>query len=790
MKASIVKLVIALLILLLGSCIASGQTKQLLSYRDSLDVIQKLAGGEAEAQRDTVVRIRTGIELWLRSHPDTKVQLEAATQQPSDSEQILKEAKLLRDTVEDILKEDGGQSFDLGLTKISVPAEASPISPVTDSIDHSQISDLHITNVAQAFQYLPGVALDRQSLQIRTGVASNGVLQTQTRVRSQTGIMIHGFDTRQVGLYLDGIPIYYPYDGYADLSRFLASDFSVIEVTKGYSSPLLGPNGLGGTVNLVTRQPEKKLEADAMIGTGSGSMLESGIHVGSRLNDKLFIRGGMDWLQSDFFPLSDKFSPNSAQPTFNRLNSGQRDVRYNGRIGWTPKGQDQYVFTYNKQKSDFDVPDYAGYDIANNPASYSRYEYWNRDSYYFHSNTVLPKKNSVKVRAFYDKYPNGLSLFSDAAHTTWTSFNPNKDYSWGFSAELSSQMIPYNALGMSFFLKDDVHKERTISYNNGIALNYEPWQKDEDRLASFGFQDAFTFFSKIHATIGLSMDHLSEISAQDVSPNNSLIPFPCAPGRACALHNYWTFNPLLSLSYSVSHSGTLFFTLAKRSHFPTLEDRYSNQYGYATGTTYPNPDLKPEQAENYTLGYSHAFALNTVAKIELFRSHVYHGIADTYVVDTTCAGKLCRKTVNTAVEVHKGTEFTISSSPIRHLNLAANYTYLERIATFIQRISPQHRAVAAASYSLPEDILLFATFRYEGGAYTFETSNTVVPPSPQYLVYPASRFGTLDLGTTIPGYAGVKFEIGAKNLLDRNYYYQEGYPEAGRTWYLNMRYRY
>jgi iron complex outermembrane recepter protein len=29
-----------------------------------------------------------------------------------------------------------------------------------------------------------------------------------------------------------------------------------------------------------------------------------------------------------------------------------------------------------------------------------------------------------------------------------------------------------------------------------------------------------------------------------------------------------------------------------------------------------------------------------------------------------------------------------------------------------------------------------------------------------------------------------------KNLFDRNYYYQEGYPEPGRNWYVNLRYRF
>jgi iron complex outermembrane recepter protein len=33
-------------------------------------------------------------------------------------------------------------------------------------------------------------------------------------------------------------------------------------------------------------------------------------------------------------------------------------------------------------------------------------------------------------------------------------------------------------------------------------------------------------------------------------------------------------------------------------------------------------------------------------------------------------------------------------------------------------------------------------------------------------------------------------QAGIKNVLDRNYYFNTGYPEAGRNWYLNGRYHF
>jgi iron complex outermembrane recepter protein len=104
-----------------------------------------------------------------------------------------------------------------------------------------------------------------------------------------------------------------------DLSRYLTSDVAEIQVAKGYSSPLLGPNLLGGVVNLVTRQPQKAFEAESLVGTGPGGLLNSGLHLGSRWR-QLFFQGAIDRLKSHFYPLSDDVTLNATQPTDHRVN--------------------------------------------------------------------------------------------------------------------------------------------------------------------------------------------------------------------------------------------------------------------------------------------------------------------------------------------------------------------------------------------------------------------------------------------------------------------------------------
>lgn len=254
MRLSTASCALILFILLIGASAVTAQTRQLLTWREELIYLQNIPAAGLVDQRDPIAQILAGVALWLKLHADTTIKLPEAPPQPWTVEQLGSQVSLLRETVAAILKEDSGRPFNLGVTTISVTAEASPLSPVADTLDRSEILNRQALTVATAIDYLPGVVIDH---------ISSG--------RNEAGIRVRGFTSRgQVPLYLDGIPVSVPYDGTVDFNRFLTSDIAEIQVAKGFSSPLLGPNALGGSINLVTRQPEKKLETDALIGTGSG----------------------------------------------------------------------------------------------------------------------------------------------------------------------------------------------------------------------------------------------------------------------------------------------------------------------------------------------------------------------------------------------------------------------------------------------------------------------------------------------------------------------------------------
>lgn len=781
---------------LLGPPETHAQAQRPLTWLQDLSYLQNVSADKLPEQQSIIIRIRGEVEDWLKLHPSSKIQPPTAGPQPWGIEETRNQVAALFEIVERIVKEDPDHPFHLGATEITVSASISPLSPVTDSIDQTEINSRNAVSVAKALDYLPGVAIDH--------IAAN---------RNEAGIRVRGFSSRgQVPLFLDGIPVYVPYDGYVDFNRFLTSDIAEVQVARGTSSALLGPNALGGSINLVTKEPVKKPEGDALIGTASGDALLASLHLGSRWRH-FFVQGSIDWLQNDFLPLSGNFSLNQYQPTYERNQSYSRDEKYSGRIAWTPKGQDEYVFSYINQKAEKGVPLYAGPNPNAVFKNFWKWPYWNKDSYYLITNTGLGESSSIRFRGYYDQFRNSIDMFDDATYTTMkktsSEHSQYNDHTGGGSAEFSTRILARNIISSSFSFKDDTHKEYGIYPGRSPYPLFTPNLIDRAQQTSIGVQDAITISSRIHATVGFSADHMNGLRAMSFnSTQTGLLPISCiaephnASFSGCTAH-IWNYNPQASLSYSVTRSDTLFVTYADRGRFPLLKESYS----YSLGKGLPNPDLKPEHSRNFDAGYSHAFGARTLTQVEFFRSALRDAIQSVYIVDpgslcinTGALAGYCSQNVNIAKEVHEGVEVSVRSSPISRLTLDANYSYLNRtlaydftslfnvsqVNTSIQILPalPKNKFVGTATMQLPHQALAMASLRIEGGIILQDTTY-----NPATLPYGES-FGTVDLGAIVPIRAHVTVQAGVKNLLDRNYYYTAGYPEEGRNWFFNLRFRF
>ena len=396
---------------------AFAQTGHPQTWAQDIAYLESLPPAEAAAQQSAILQIRAEVELWIKAHPGASIRLSPLPSLPLKGEQAAAQLEELQKTVAAIVQLDPSHPFHLGVTEVEVSAGLSAISPTAESISQDEIQQHDATNVAKAIDLLPGVEISR--------IAGN---------RNEAAFMIRGFSSNgQVPIYVDGIPIYVPYDGYIDLNRFVTSDLAEIQVARGFSSPLLGPNALGGTVNLVTREPSKNFEGNAAMGTSSGNGLLSSLRVGTK-QTRFLAQGTLDWLQADFMPLSGDFqypaggytalntAPNVPYALTDHENqSATRDEKFGGRIGWLPKIGGEYIFSYINQKGQKGVPLYQGSNPNASFKNFWTWPYWNKDSYYFLSDTGLGKQSDIKFRVFYDQFRNSIDMYDNSQYNSMNS---------------------------------------------------------------------------------------------------------------------------------------------------------------------------------------------------------------------------------------------------------------------------------------------------------------------------------------------------------------------------------
>jgi iron complex outermembrane receptor protein len=633
--------------------------------------------------------------------------------------------------------------------------------------------------------------------------------------------MVRGFSTRgQVPFYLDGIPISVPYDGFVDFNRFLTGDLAKLQVDKGYASPLLGPNALGGAINLVTNEPARRIEGDALIGFGSGSTVPSSVNVGSRW-PHFFVQGSADRLKVDYIPLSGDFQvhqyTNLPHVTMSdHLNqSATTDSRDSGRVGWTPRAGDEYVVSYASQDGQKGVPLYQGPNTAATFRNFWSWPYWDMNSVYFHSNTQIGETSAVRVRVFYNQFKNAIDMFSNDTYTVMNTTNAEHsvydEHNDGASAEFSTHAIRRHVLSASIFLKNDIHKENGTFPGRSPFPLVAPDLIDRDQQTSIGLQDAMTISSRVSATLGFSADHFN--GQQGESYNSALtavLPFTCLASptntsvAGCTLHA-WNYNPQASISYQVGDAGNLFVTFADRGRFPMLKDIYSASLGAGL----PNPNLQPEHSRNWNIGYSQAIGGRTFVQFEVFRSDLRDAIESVFITDptgttvatATCPnGRIlgfCSQMANIGNEVHQGVETKMRITPISRLTVDASYSYLARSIAYdfasvsgVSQVNtsililptlPKNKVVGTATIRLPRQISGMVSARYESGLTLQDT--TYATSSPLFQPFGES-FATMDLASIVPITRGVSVQAGVKNVFDKNYAYTGGYPEAGRNGFL------
>ncbi len=637
-------------------------------------------------------------------------------------------------------------TFELGEVKITARTKDIGIS----EIGQSEMEQFDRKDVAGTLQLIPGLSYSNSG------------------PRNEATVTVRGFDLRQVPVYLDGVPVYVTYDGYVDLGRFLVKDIKKIAVSKGVSSILFGPNTLGGAINLVTRKPENKLEFEGSTGVYAGHRIWNGRHsdlyAGTRIKNYYF-QAGYSFLDRDPYSLSGK--PESPYPGNHGVldNSQRRDRKINFKAGWMPGGNDEYAISFITQKGAKGIPAYSGSD-PDQRVRYWRFPDVHNQDISFISQTAVANNGYLKTRLYYNEYFSDLRSYDDSSYSSQdmgSSFTSIYfDNSFGGSIEYNMDInLKHNLKGALHF-KQDHHRE-----HNTHPVD-ETVRHMKDRFITLGMEENFTPSNDILIVGGTSLNIRNNLRADNYDPDSdSIFPFPA--NRDMAL------NVQVVLDYRISKSQEIRISLARKTRFGTMKDRYS----YRLGRSLPNPSLKSESAFHADVSHSIRAGSFLGMDASIFCSLLDDAIQPVYGVDTGNPDVF--QLQNTGKAVYYGLEADVTCLPLDEFLLGLRYAYLERKnldrPELIFTDVPKHRIFGYVKYGKQGIFYV----RFDSG---FDTER----PSTSDGLYVAEAFFLCNMEASVRIWKIFSLEARINNLFDAAYSYYEGYPQEGRNFKLSLEY--
>ncbi len=644
-----------------------------------------------------------------------------------------------------------GEAFDLGRINVvdSLEDNRSNNGLFEQTITASSIQKSNALTVSEA--------LDTMS----------GVTQQEQGGRAESTLYIRGFDARRVGFFIDGIPVYVPYDGNFDYARFLTTDIEQIDVSKGYSSVAYGANTMGGVINVISKKPTKAFEGNIkseLVFDSNGEFAKqvTSLNVGSK-QDKYYIQLGATYANQDHFRLSDDYEATASQPEGDRLRSKTKDQKINLKAGYFIDETSEIAVGYINQKGEKEQP--PATDTEYSKTKYWDWPYWDKETIYITGEKRFTK-STFKALAYYDKIKNSLYAYADDTYSTFNNKGSTfksryDDYSYGTRLEYVMN-FDKNDLTLSANYKKDVHRGYDISKTDSSE---ELVERYEDNTLSLGVEDVYEITDKWQLLGGISYDRKEGDYAWDESSATEAIPLGSSD----------SFNPQIALVYKPDDTSSVRASVSRKTYLTSMKDRYSRRLGSAE----PNPDLKSEKSTHYELNYQKEFN-NLKIGVAGFVTKIDDAI-QSVVIDSV---NDISQNQNIGDFEHRGVEIDVSYTKDIY-EMGGNYTYIslkdksdsEAKMTDV----PKHQFFVYAQAEIFPHFSLYGNMKFREGGYEQKMDDTYVK---------AQTFATFDTKLIYTPTETLTAEIGVKNLTDKNYGYDRAFPMSGREFFVSMEYKF
>ena len=652
---------------------------------------------------------------------------------------------------------------------------AASVSVITDK----DLDKMHINNLDEAFVKIPGVYVGRLS-----GIGST---TSQTVMRGVNA-------ANSVAVLVDGVQVNDSYNGSVTWSAIPVDMVKRVEVLRGPASVLYGGNALAGVINIITKDVDKT-SVNLKLSYGSNNTQNHSLYVAGKASDKLDFNVNYEKKKTDGYitdPVLSSKAVSGAETTTTNTGAKRWIIGNKGKRQWDENTVGVgFKYHFDESKSlalDFTKNEYEYSYSA--PTSYFGDDIIKKAGTYF---STPGEKASNKYNMTYNDSENGWKAvvgYSDQYKQHDTSISKATD-----SSKPNTRF--------SF----DLQKNQTISANNNavFGLNY---RKDEMDATVYKLADKFNSDSKI-AVDSMASGTNKSFSAYVMDEHKFSERWTATaglrydkwstdgrillPNKTEAINydesTYDNWSPSLSVMYKPEADSSVYLSWGKAFEAPSLYRMYSSSYS-SNVYNIANPNLKPQKAETFELGYKKDLNNKSAIGVSVYDTK-YKGLLyknSLGVVDGMNA--TCYQNAGEAEA--KGFELELNHNFDDKWSAFLNYTYQNPVIKKALKATEKDKYVTA----IPKEV-----FR-AGVTYSDDKWSGMLTGE-----YISKRFSKTDNSDTVNGVYGsydpyfiMNMDISysfnknytltasVNNILDRdffNYYYQ-----PGRTYSVELNYRF
>ena len=652
---------------------------------------------------------------------------------------------------------------------------AASVSVITDK----DLNQMHINNLDEAFVKIPGVYVGRLS-----GIGST---TSQTVMRGVNA-------ANSVAVLVDGVQVNDSYNGSVTWSAIPVDMVKRVEVLRGPASVLYGGNALAGVINIITKDVDKT-SVNLKLSYGSNNTQNHSLYVAGKASDKLDFNVNYEKKKTDGYitdPVLSSKAVFGAETTTTNTGAKRWIIGNKGKRQWDENTVGVgFKYHFDESKSlalDFTKNEYEYSYSA--PTSYFGDDIIKKAGTYF---STPGEKASNKYNMTYNDSENGWKAvvgYSDQYKQHDTSISKATDSSkpnTRFSFDLQkNQVISANnnaVFGLNY-RKDEM--DATVykladKFNSDSKIAVDSMASGTNKSFSAYVMDEHKFSDRWTATAGLRYDKWST-DGRILLPNKTE-----AINYDESTYDNWS--PSLSVMYKPEADSSVYLSWGKAFEAPSLYRMYSSSYS-SNVYNIANPNLKPQKAETFELGYKKDLNNKSAIGVSVYDTK-YKGLLyknSLGVVDGMNA--TCYQNAGEAEA--KGFELELNHNFDDKWSAFLNYTYQNPVIKKALKATEKDKYVTA----IPKEV-----FR-AGVTYSDDKWSGMLTGE-----YISKRFSKTDNSDTVNGVYGsydpyfiMNMDISysfnknytltasVNNILDRdffNYYYQ-----PGRTYSVELNYRF